>query len=140
VCCETRKPAIGIVELLHGGVRRGDRARNLNFEDLTKLARLTGAIEYELKRHSLRVEMVHPTAMHFNGQPVRREVKKAIAVQIMLKRYSVKMSDHEADAVLLGIPATTAEIAAAWPVVQNACVEKAQKRATRRLDKQPRGR
>ena len=133
VTCETREPQLARVELLHGGVRRGDRARNLNAEDLFKLARLTGAIEYELKRRGLPVEMVPPSTMHFNGQPVRREVKKAIAIQVMLTRYGVKMSSHEADAVLMGIPATTAEIAAAWGVVQVACVAKAQKRAQRKI-------
>jgi hypothetical protein len=132
VTCETRKPDLAIVELLHGGVRRGDRARNLNAADLFKLARLTGAVEYELKRRGLPVEMVPPSIMHFMGEPVRREAKKAIAIAICEKRYGVRMSNHEADAVLLGIPATTGEIAAAWGVVQVACVAKAQRRAQRK--------
>jgi Holliday junction resolvasome RuvABC endonuclease subunit len=135
VTCETREPQLARVELLHSGIRRGTVARNLNTTDLFKLARLTGAIEYELKRRGLPVEMVPPSTMRFMGEPVRREVKKAIACQIMLTRYGIKMDDHVADAVLLGIPATTAEIAKAWMEVQPACVQKAQKRAQRRIAK-----
>jgi hypothetical protein len=107
-------PRVARVELLHGGYRAGTRARVLNFVDLRNLALLTGGIVDRIMGWGFPVEFVEPSIMRIAGKPVRRDVKKKIAVEIVRARYGSKVSDHEADAVLLAAPATTAEIAAAW--------------------------
>lgn len=120
----TYQPDSAVVELLHGGYRAGTRARVLNFVDLRNLALLTGAIVGELKRLGLAVQLVEPSVMRIAGKPVRREVKKQIARAIVAKRYGQKIPEHAADAILLGVPATTQEIVDGWAeVVRNKALD-----------------
>lgn len=119
------------MELLHGGYRPGTRARVKNFKDLVKLARLTGGIEHEMLRLRLALELVEPSVMRIGvgrRNVVRREVKKLVARAICHARYGGDWREHEADAVLLGAPATTAEIAAGWVAVRRADDERKQPR------------
>ena len=53
-------------------------------------------------------------SMRIGGRKVRSDVKKKIARAVVLQRYGLKVNEHVAEAILLAVPATTAEIANGW--------------------------
>ena len=61
------------------------------------------------------IHLVPPAGNYrINGRKVTSEWKKKLARQIVKARHNMDVNEHVAEALLLGAPATTAEIASAW--------------------------
>ena len=102
--------------------RPGRFARVMNAEAIQGLTLATGAIIFAAV-HSVggNIELVPPAGnTPINGRKVRPEVKKRIARAVVLQRYGLKVNEHVAEAILLAVPATTAETAAGWVTVREA--------------------
>lgn len=116
--CLAHRTNDSIIELLHLGSRRGDRARVLNMQAIRDLAILTGAIIRELQHNAVPVTLELPKVMRIGGKVVAPEMKKKIAVAIVETRYGVKVNHHVADAALLCKEAETNEILEGWAKVR----------------------
>jgi len=108
----------GLVEIPPAKLSHPGRfARVLNAESIQGLTLATGVIVYAILRNLeiTRVRLVPPVGNYkIGGRAVTREWKKRIARKIVEMRYGLKIGEHESEAILLGIPATTTEIARAW--------------------------
>lgn len=139
ISCEANAILAARIELPPAAMSRPGRfARVMNATAIQGLTLATGAIIYSVSRYisTATIELVPPVGnLMIGGRKVRSDVKKKIACAVVQKRYGLAVNEHISEAILLGIPATTSEIAIAWMAVQPACVEKAQKRAQRRITK-----
>ena len=116
--CLDQAVAAARVELPPARLSRPGRfARVMNADAIQGLTLATGAIIYAVSRvvPSQQIELVPPVgSMRIGGRKVRSDVKKKIARAVVLQRYGLKVNEHVAEAILLAVPATTAEIANGW--------------------------
>jgi len=97
--------------------RPGKTARVINAVAVQMVTLATGALVDAIGQHLTadQIEFVPPVGNYrIGGRVVREEIKKRIARQVVRDRYALDVSEHVAEAILLGCPATTAEIAHAW--------------------------
>jgi hypothetical protein len=98
--------------------RPGRFARVANAASIQGLTLATGmaiAAIYSCGVRTEQVELVPPAGNYrLNGRKLDSKWKKQIAREVAWMRWQVRLNEHEAEAALLSLPATTTEIAQAW--------------------------